>query len=125
LGAPAVLWGFACFLWWLWHVLSRHQDGPLLLSPVSIAAWVFVGTVLLSYVFAMMRAIPAEEVLPADRALLRMLSFLGVLLVASSGITSFDRLQTLLRRLVLLTGIVALAGIVEFFLRTPIAPMIR
>lgn len=125
LGAPAILWGFACFLWWVWHVLSRRREERLILSSVAIAAWIFVGTVLLSYIFAMMRAIPPDEVLPADRGLLRMLSFLGVLLVASTGITSFDRLQALLRRLVLLTGVVALMGIVEFFLKTPIAPMIR
>lgn len=125
LGAPAILWGFACFLWWVWHVLSRRREEQLLRSSVAIAAWIFAGTVLLSYIFAMMRAIPPEEVLPADRSLLRMLSFLGVLLVASTGIRSFDRLQTLLRRLVVLTGVVALVGIVEFVLETPIAPMIR
>lgn len=124
LGAPAVMWGFACFLWWIWHVLSRPREERLLLSPVSVAAWIFIGTMLLSYVFAMMRPIPVAEVLPADRALLRMLSFLGVVLVASTGIRSFARLQTLLRRLVLLTAVVATIGIVEFFLRRPLAPMI-
>lgn len=125
LGAPAILWGFACFLWWVWHVFSRRRVERVILSPVAIAACIFTGSVLLSYVFAMMRAIPAEEVLPADRALLRMLSFLGIVLVASTGIRSFDRLQTLLRRLAVLTGIIALIGILEFVTKTPIASAIN
>lgn len=124
LGAPATLWGFACFLWWVWHVVSRRRTERRRFSPVGITAGLFVGAVLLSYVFAMMRAIPAEEVLPADRALLRMLSFLGVVLVASNGIASFGRLMALLRRMSVLTGAVALIGILEFATRTPLASAI-
>ncbi|WP_159501571.1 O-antigen ligase [Microbacterium sp. 18062] len=121
LGAPAVLWGFACFLWWVWHVLSRRESDRLRRpSPVTIAALAFVGTVLLSYVFAMLRAVPADEVLPADRGLLRMISFLGVVLVAADGIRSFSRLIVLLKRIVVLAGFVALVGVLEFATDTPI-----
>lgn len=124
IGAPAILWGFGCFVWWTWHVLSRSRSEVRAFSPVGVAAWVFLGAILLSYVFAMMRAIPFDEVSPADRNLLRMLSFLGVVLVASNGIRTFSRLVTLLRRFSLLTALVALLGLIEFFTKTPLASSI-
>jgi O-antigen ligase len=53
-----------------------------------------------------------------------MLSFLGVALVAASGIHTFGRLLTLLRRMVVLTGVVALMGVIEFVTETPLAASI-
>ncbi|MDN3310114.1 O-antigen ligase family protein [Microbacterium oryzae] len=124
LGAPAILWGFGCFLWWVWHVLSRRRSEVRVFTPVGVAAWAFFAAILLSYIFGMMRAIPVEEISPADRNLFRMLSFLGVALVAANGIRTFGRLVALLRRFSVLAALVALLGILEFVTETPLAASI-
>ncbi len=123
LGAPAILWGFVCLLWWTWHSLTRRERFSRW-SPVEVAVIVLFAAVLLSYIFAMLRPIPGDEVLPADRGLLRMLSFLGVTLVAATGIPNFARLFALLRRFAGITGVVAFLGIIEFALATPITRML-
>ena len=36
LGAPAILWGFVCLLWWTWHSLTRRERFSRW-SPVEVA----------------------------------------------------------------------------------------
>ena len=113
-GSPAQLLGVAALLWW---AASRLARGSRLttVQPVRWAMSIFVVAVLLSYVAATVRPIDDVELRAADRGLLSMLSWLGIVLLACDGIPSRDRLDTLLRRLVLAGGGIALLGLLQFF----------
>lgn len=106
-GAPANLVGLAAFLWWCWHHLHRTRPNDISTQPVRWAVFLLLGIVLVSYVWAMMRPIPADEVSPADASILRLISLLGITLVANDGIRSTARMHVLVRYLI--TGALAMA----------------
>jgi len=124
-GSPAVLWGLAAALWWVWHRIRRvRSDAIEIERPLRALAFVLFGTVAISYFVAMTRAIAPVEIGPADNGVLRLISYSGILLVASEGIPDLDRMLVLLRRLVGTGGVVAAIGLIEFVTRTPIVSKI-
>lgn len=111
-GSPATIWAILCFLWWAWyHVHRGFRVGQP--RAVRRAALLFFGAVLLSYTHAMTAPMAPNELTLADGGLLRMLSWLGVLLLAADGISSLDDWRTVLDWLMLLVGLLALLGIVQ------------
>ncbi len=113
-GGPATLLALAGAIWWIWFHLqrSRREDGGR--QPVRIAVLVFFAAGLASYAAAMLRATPAAEVSTADSGMLRLLAWTGIALVANDGIPNGQRLEVLLRRLVLGGALVAVLGLVQF-----------
>lgn len=113
-GTPALLVGLGCALLWTWHHVHRSTPTGAGRQPVRLAAGVFFLCVLTSYVVAMMRPILAEESSTADLGLVAVLGWTGVLLIATDGISTIERLTTLTRRLALAGGAVATLGIAQF-----------
>lgn len=111
-GAPANLVGLVAFLWWCWHHLHRTSSLDLGPQPVRWAVFALLTTVLLSYIWAMMRPMPADQISPADGSMLRLVSLLGVTLVAHDGIRSTERMHVLVRFLIL--GGAAMAALAMF-----------
>lgn len=113
-GAPALLVGLACLIHWVGALLSRSS--PTLTTPQSIRRWTLVFTivVLISYVIAALRPSSALEVNSADRGLVLLASWVGVVFLASDGLIGLGRVEALLRRLVATGGIVAAVGIAQF-----------
>ena len=86
---------------------SRHVPGDVHVpglalargpQPVRVAAVVFTCVVIATYISANRRTLPCLEENGADRGLIIMLGWLGVMLVAADGIANMDRLKTLLGR---------------------------
>lgn len=116
-GAPSALFALAMLLWWCWHQIRATSNAKLPRSQWVRMAFVAFGIcVLVSYAMASLSAIPGVEVSAADRALLRMGSFAGLLLVANDGIPSRERLIVLLRRLTFLGTLYSALGLMQFFL---------
>ncbi|MBS2550169.1 O-antigen ligase family protein [Catenulispora sp. NL8] len=115
LGAPATIYSVLAFLWFL----AGRLTGRLTLDPASgsvrKAMCVLTAAFTLSYIGLSGRSASVLETQAADRALILMLIWCGLVVVASAGITDRARLDTLLRRLVLFGTIVAAIGILEFF----------
>ena len=115
LGAPATVFSVLAFLWFL----AGRLTGRLTLDPgsssVRKAMCFLTAAFTLSYIGLSGRSASNLETQAADRALILMLIWCGLVVVASAGITDRVRLEVLLRRLVLLGTIVAAIGIVEFF----------
>lgn len=111
-GSPAMLWGIGCALWWLWYHAMRVQpvEEP---RAVRWSAITFFGVVLVSYIHAMLLPIAADELSVADSGLLRVLSWLGVLLVAADGLPDLREWNDVLNVAVVMCGLVALLGIVQ------------
>src|SRR5712691_412477 len=113
-GRPATLIAAALLGWYL--LARQHPDITLDAGrqPVRTAAILVACSVLASYVAANLTALTASQQDAADRGLILLAGWLGVMLVAADGIGSEHRLATLCRRIVLGATIMAVLGIAEF-----------
>ena len=113
-GSPATLFGIGIFLFWAWHTVRRaeHSDGRS--HPVRAAMLGLIVATLVVYAHAMAGPLPGDEISTADSGLLRLLSLAGVVLLACDGISDYDRLVTVLRRLAFAAGLVALLGLAQY-----------
>jgi hypothetical protein len=113
-GPPATLFGAALLFWYLagkWHPAMALDAGP---QPVRTGAIIFGCSVLAAYVSANLSAMSGLETNGADRGLILLSAWLGVVLLAADGIATEDRLAVLLRRVVLGATAMAVLGMAEF-----------
>jgi polysaccharide biosynthesis protein PslJ len=113
-GAPAALLAVAILCWYL---VARQHPGLGLDrggQPVRVAATIFAAAVVAAYISAGRHAVPADQQSGADRGLIVLAGWVGVLALAADGIDRADRLRTLLRRIVLLATALAALGVIEF-----------
>ncbi len=115
-GGPATVFGALLLIIYLvtlvvpTFTLSRRPQ------PIRTAAVLLTCAVFCAYVSANRRMLPSSlEQNGADRGLIIMMGWLGVMLVASDGITGFDRLNVLLRRITLFATAISSLAIVQFF----------
>ena len=118
-GSPAQLVGLVALLWWATYRLAHGKAGPTSGRRLRVALAALVTSVLLSYVAANLRPLGGIESRAADRGLLIVGAWCGLLLVATDGITSRGRLETLLARLTLGGGLLASLGVLQFFTGMP------
>lgn len=113
-GSPATMLGIGAALWWLWDIVdrARRRHGPA--QPVRRAVLLFALAVLASYVVGVSRPIAGVEQRSMDSGMINLVAWTGVILVASDGIPSKERLEVLLRRVGLLAGLEGLLGIIQF-----------
>jgi O-antigen ligase len=113
-GRPATLLGAALLGWYL---LSRaHPDFQLDQGrqPVRAAAIGLTCSVLFAYISANRSAMSVTEVNAANRGLILLAGWLGVMLLAADGIADSGRLEVLLSRIVLGATAMAVLGVAEF-----------
>jgi O-antigen ligase len=125
IGTPALLLGLGALIWWLGAQMNRAFAT---LSPpqgVRRAILGFTIAVLASYVAATLRPIDGIELNAADRGLLLIASWLGIVLLASDGLSTITRLEAPLRVLVFVGGIIATIGILQFFTGQAIVDVIQ
>ena len=113
-GTPAQILGMLLLLWWCaeWFAQDHRLLGRR--TPVRGAMLVFAVCCLVSYFVAATRPIDAVELRAADRALLSLCAWLGVVLTLADSVGSLARLRMLLRRMVTAVGAVAALGIIQF-----------
>lgn len=116
-GTPAELMGIGLAIWWAVMRIARPRARAL--QPVRVAATIFLGCVLISYIVAATRPIDPDEMRAADMGALAVVAWLGVLLVVGDGPTDRSRLDTLLRRLTIGGGMLASLGILQFITGDP------
>ncbi|MGF1648009.1 MAG: O-antigen ligase family protein [Kineosporiaceae bacterium] len=114
-GAPAQVVAMALVLWWVGQGLARQYVPDPRRHPVRVAMLLFVAVVGVAYVVANLRPIDGAEARAADRGMLAVLGLLGVVLVADDRIPSRERLDVLLRRVVLAGAAVATLGLAQFW----------
>lgn len=115
LGRPSLLWGLVLLAWWLLSKLqTRSFDVAPVRQPVRFAYALLLVVALVSFAAAMLRGQPSDQISPAVIALVRLLSWGGVLLVALDGIRTMNDLARITRRLVIVVGLLAGLGIAQF-----------
>jgi O-antigen ligase len=113
-GAPSAL--LAAVLLCLYLVIRQNpafgvDTGP---QPVRRAAIFFACSIIATYVSANRAPMLPAQQNAADRGLILMAGWVGVLVLAADGIGSMDRLRALLRRIVAGATAMAALGILEF-----------
>ncbi len=112
-GAPSMLFGVASLILWLFIRLGSVRATPGGTQPIRLALGIFFVTVGISYVLAMSAPMSPAEVSPADVALLSLASWGGTLLLTNDNIPNRNRLETLIWRICICGGLIALLGIVQ------------
>jgi polysaccharide biosynthesis protein PslJ len=124
-GTPAIVISLCILLWYTASWIS----GQIIPSgggrPVRIGMFIFSIAALASFVAAMTRDISSSETLGADRELIILASWVGLVVVMSQSITSYDRLNTLLRRAVVGGSIVGLIGIVQHYVGIDVTKVLQ
>ena len=113
-GSPAQMLGMAGAFWWLTSRVATRLGRSHGFRPVQAAMAAFSFTCLVSYLIATTRPIEGVELSAADRGMLVVLSWAGVLLLAGDGITTRARLDDVLRVVVAGGAVAALVGLLQF-----------
>ena len=125
IGTPATILSLLVLIWyaasWLTGKLVPSGAG----RPIRLALLAFALAVLASFVAAMTRTIPVDEELGAERGLITILSWAGLFLVISQGISRYEQIETIMRRTVVFGSVVALIAIFEFYSGVNVTSYVR
>lgn len=114
IGAPATLVGLGLLFWWSLHHAGRVVTETPRRQPIRIVAGLLGACLLVSFIVASTRPPAPLESSTALLSLISMASWGGLLLVAHDGITSWESLERVLKRIVDLTAVVATVGVIQF-----------
>lgn len=121
LGRPSLLWGVVLMVFWTLSRLQRRRGDPRpIRQPVRFAFALLFVIALVSFTAALLRGQPADQVSPAFTALVRLMSWAGVVLVAVDGIRTMTDLVRLTRRIAIAAGLLAALGILQFLTKQTI-----
>ena len=84
-------------------------------QPMRLVGIIFTCSMVASYAWANRQLLPVLEKNSADRGLMFVFGWLGIMLLAADAIGSADGLRTVLRRQVFGASAVAVLGVFEFF----------
>ncbi|MFJ3905514.1 O-antigen ligase family protein [Streptomyces sp. NPDC090025] len=124
-GTPANVFALLGLFWYLatWCA-GRIAPAPRTRSMRTVILVVSV-VVLMSYIANQDRISSQKEILAADRGLIVLLVWVSLVVLATAGIQDRERLNVLLRRLVVMGSVVAALGMYDFFTGTNVADMLR
>ena len=108
-----MLFGLDSLLVWFLLRIGAAETKPAGLQPIRVALVVLLLSVGVSYFLAMSGPMSSDEISPADVALLALASWTGTLLLSHDHIYDRERLDTLIWRLSVCGGFIALLGIVQ------------
>lgn len=123
-GTPAEILGVGLGAWWMVGKAMTSRDRRRSAS-VQVAAGLFGAAVLASYIAATTRVIDAVELRAATMGLISLAAWLGILFMTADGPTNRYEIDTLLRRLCLGGGLLALLGIIQFVTGQPLTNYIQ
>jgi hypothetical protein len=113
-GGPDTIFGCVLLVMYLVTLATPFLAVAKGRQPVRVAAVLLTCVVIAAYISANRHTLPSLESNGADRGLILMLGWLGIMLVAADGIPTLDRLQVLLRRIVLGATAMSVLAIVQF-----------
>jgi O-antigen ligase len=112
---PALLLALGLLLWWVVGRIVPSLRLSREFQPVRIAIGLFGASLLASYSTGFLHHLDGLQARSADRLMVFAAGLLGVALLAMDGLTSWDRLNAVLRRLVATGAVCAGLGIFSFF----------
>jgi hypothetical protein len=124
LGRPGMIVAFLMFFWWITTRLNPRLVlvGP---QPIRWPVLAFMVSMLLSYAVGMLRGLTLMESNAADRWMLMILGFIGVILLSADGIPNWERLNGVMRVFVWCCTFMAVVGLLQAFLRLDLTPYLK
>jgi O-antigen ligase len=116
-GSPSTILAVGVFLLWLWFRVHQSTASGSSRQAVSVVALGWLLIMVVVYAHAMSSPIPFDEISPADFGMLKLVGFIGVLLVASDGLPDMARYRKFVGRLVVGVAIIAVLGMLQFVTR--------
>lgn len=113
-GSPQELWGLLLLGLWGLFLLQRKRPLARGRQPVRLAYFLVLASFSASFVVAMSRPIDPAESSTALQALIQLFSWGGVLLFTADLVRRQRDLETILRRIVFLGGVLATLAIAQF-----------
>jgi polysaccharide biosynthesis protein PslJ len=113
-GTPATVTALIALMLWVLAVVLPGEYLWRTAVPVRVIVGLLVGTIFLGYAAAHVRYVPGDEVLASDRALLQVLSWAGVALMAAEGLRDRAEVYRVLRLLVAMVAVMAVVGFLQF-----------
>lgn len=124
-GGPATMFALVLLICYLATWLHPRLPLDRGRQPIRLAAVAFTCAVVAAYTSANRHPMPVLEKNAADRGLIFVFGWLGVLVLTADGITSMTRLKTLLRRVVFGATAMGALGMIQFFTRLDAAMYIK
>lgn len=115
IGTPATILSLLIVLWYTASWLTGKVVPSGAARPIRLGLLALTLAVLASFVAGMTRAIPVNETLGAERGLITVLSWSGLAVVLSQGISRYEQINIIMRRAVVFGSVVALIAIFEFY----------
>jgi polysaccharide biosynthesis protein PslJ len=115
IGTPAMVLSLLILLWYLGSWIIGGMPSVSGGRPVRIAMFIYGLAVLASFVAAMTRNVSELEVLAADRGLITIIAWGGLIVVVAGTITRYHDLEKLMRRAVLFGSIIGALEIFEYY----------
>jgi polysaccharide biosynthesis protein PslJ len=113
-GSPASVVGIGLVGYWGAMRLVPGSGSARGLQPMRIAVGALAASVMLAYAVGTLRPLPPDQLSGADRGILTLLSWLGPALVAMDMLGTAESVRKLLRVVVVLVGIMAAMGLLQF-----------
>ncbi|MCG8915576.1 O-antigen ligase family protein [Actinokineospora sp. PR83] len=113
---PSLLLGLGLGLCWLCAQMVDNlgmAKGP---NPARTGIFVFAASQVATYGYATWKYLPADELKSADLSFITILGLLVVGLLVCDGIRTLDRLDRVLKLVVVTCAIMAFIGLLQFFL---------
>jgi polysaccharide biosynthesis protein PslJ len=120
IGRPALVVCLLMFCWWLFSRINPRLTltGP---QPIRWALLLYWSSMFISYATGFMRGLTAMEASSADRWLLGTAAMSGAILAIADGIANWDRLRAFLRIMIWCAVFMAVIGLAESILATPLS----
>ena len=113
-GTPSTVIALVVLVLWCLGLLAPGKYLCRTVVPVRVVMGVLVATTISAYAVLHVRYVPAVELLASDRALLQVLSWVGVSLLAAEGLRDRDEVYSVLRALVAAVAVMAVVGFLQF-----------
>lgn len=114
LGAPTILIGLAALGVWLIDWLAPRELTRAGVRPIPLLVVAFVGAHLASYAAAGLRPLDYVELVAADRGVITVLASAGIVLLAAEAVSSRDRLDAVVKGVVVAGSVIAVVGVIQF-----------
>jgi O-antigen ligase len=123
-GAPSSMLGVVFLIIYL--LRWAHPASPIgsVRQPLRVAALGIFCAFVATYAAANLHALEPVQENGTDRGLILICGWVGVLLLTADGVSSYRRLEVLLRRIVFGASAMAVLGIIQFFTALNIAKYI-
>jgi polysaccharide biosynthesis protein PslJ len=114
-GAPSTILGVILLVVYLLRWVHPDSDIGSVRQPLRVATLVIFCAFVASYVAANLHKLSGTEQNGADRGLIMVFGWVGVLVFTADSVSSKERLDTLLRRIVFGATAMAVLGMIQFF----------